>query len=372
MLKIGLFLMMTGRKAGGPETYERSLVESLIRVDPDAHYTTYSLARESEAYLPPVSERLAHRVLSDRSRVVSTAVTLPLLLLRDGIDVLHAPFTPPPLSSRPYVFTHHCFSSFNHPEFYAPHILLRLNALIKKGLRSARRIICVSQCTLDLTAELFKLDRDRMHVVHNGVSPQFKPQAKLTVRAAMAERHGLHRPYLLYVGKLEARKNIVRLLEAFDRFRRETRDDALLVLAGARSPMSGGIDETIERLQLGPDVREIGYVPDADLPALYGGARMFVFPSLWEGFGIPAIEAMACGTPVLTSNLSALPEVCGNAALLVDPYDVNDIAHGMLQLWRDDELADTLSARGLRNARRFDWGRTALATARVYREAALA
>jgi glycosyltransferase involved in cell wall biosynthesis len=372
MLRVGIFLMMTGRQAGGPETYERCLVESLMRVDADAHYTTYSHSRDSTAYLPSAGERLVHRVLGTRSRVFGTAVALPLMLVRDRIDLLHAPFTPPPLSSRPYVFTHHCFSSFNHPEFYAPHILLRLNALIKKGLRSARRIICVSQCTLDLTADLFHLDRERMHVVHNGVAPQYRPQAKAAARAAMAERHGLQRPYLLYVGKLETRKNIVRLLEAFDRFRRETRDDALLVLAGARSPMSVGIDETIERLRLVGDVREMGYVPDADLPALYGGARMFVFPSLWEGFGIPAIEAMACGTPVLTSNLSALPEVCGDAALLVDPYDPDDIARGMLRLWRDGPLADTLVERGLRNARRFDWDRTARATAEVYREAALA
>lgn len=372
MLKVGIFLVMTGRKAGGPETYERCLVDSLLRVDPESHYQTYSLDRASVAMLPPAGPRMAHRVLRPKLRVVSTAISLPLALMRDGIDLLHAPFTPPPFSTRPYVFTHHCFSTFNHPEFYAPNILFRLNALLKKGLRSAKRIICVSNCTRDLTAEHFGLDLDRMDVVYNGVGAQYRVHDKGVARALMAERHGLRRPFLLYVGKLESRKNIVRILEAFDHFRRQADGPVQLVLAGTRTPMSVGIDETIRSLKLQDDVKEIGYVPDEDLPLLYSAARMFVFPSLWEGFGIPVIEAMACGTPVLTSNLSSLPEVSGDAALLVDPYRVEDITQAMLTLWRDPLLCETLIQRGLRNAQRFSWDETARQTLAVYREAARA
>jgi glycosyltransferase involved in cell wall biosynthesis len=369
MLKVGIFLVMSGRRAGGPETYERCLVDSLLRVDPDHHYLTYSLAADSVRGLPPPGPRMTHRVLRPSSRVLSTAVSLPLALLKDRVDLLHAPFTPPPFSTRPYVFTHHCFSTFNHPEFYAPNILFRLNALLKKGLKSATRIICVSRCTLELTAEHFGLDRSRMQVVYNGVGAQYQPHDKALARQQMAERYGLNRPYLLYLGKLESRKNIVRILQAFDRFRQETRDDALLVLAGARTPMSVGIDETIASLRLQDSVREIGYVPDADLPLLYSAASMFVFPSLWEGFGIPVIEAMACGTPVLTSNLSSLPEVSADAALLVDPYRVDEIVQGMLTLWRDRDLCNQMVARGLRNAKRFSWDTTARETMQVYRDA---
>ncbi len=369
MLKVGIFLVMTGRQAGGPETYERCLVDSLLRVDPDSHYLTYNLGSRGIGKLPPAGPRMTHRVLWPSSRVLGTAVSLPLALLADRVDLLHATFTPPPFSTRPYVFTHHCFSTFNHPEFYAPQILFRLNALLKKGLKSAVRIICVSRCTLEFTADHFGLDRSRMHVVYNGVGAQYQPQDKAATRRLMAERYGLDRPYLLYLGKLESRKNIVRILEAFDHFRHETGDDALLVLAGARSPMSGGIDDTIARLKLQDSVREIGYVPDADLPLLYSAARIFVFPSLWEGFGIPAIEAMACGTPVLSSNLSSMPEVCGDAALLVDPYRVEDIAQGMLTLWRDPDLCSQMIERGLRNAKRFSWDKTAAQTREVYRDA---
>lgn len=370
MLNVGIFLVMTGRQAGGPETYERSLVHALARVEAPMAFHTYSLERGAPALLPPPGPALRHHLLKPSLRVLSTAVSLPLALLRDRIDLLHAPFTPPPLSSRPYVFTHHCFSTFNHPEFYAPHVLLRLNALISRGLRSARRIICVSRCTLELTAELFKLDRSRMHTVYNGVGTQYVPTDPSLARSLMAERHGLHQPYFLYVGKLEARKNIIRLLQAFNDLRHAAGEPVQLVLAGRRTPTSAGIDETIRRLGLQQHVVEMGYVPDADLPLLYAAARGFVFATLWEGFGIPVIEAMASGTPVITSNLSSLPEIAGDAALLVDPYRVDDIAAALLHLWRSPQLAQVLRQRGLINARRFSWDRTAAQTLEVYRAAA--
>jgi len=370
MLKVGIFLVVTGRQAGGPETYERCLVHSLARIDPDTRYHTYSLDPSAPALLPPAGERMRHQVLNPNHRVLSTAVSLPLALMRDGIDLLHAPFTPPPFSTRPYVFTHHCFSTFNHPEFYSPAVLLRLNSLIKRGLRSARRIVCVSRCTLELTADLFKLDRSRMHVVYNGVGDQYVPTDAVAARQQMAARHGLDKPYLLFVGKLEARKNIVRILDAFARFRREAGEPVQLVLAGKRTPLSEGLDEAIRSLGLQQDVVEIGYVPDEDLPLLYAGAHAFVFTTLWEGFGIPVIEAMSCGTPVITSNLSSLPEVAGDAALLVDPYKPEDIAEAMLKLWKSPALVADLRERGFVNARRFSWDQTARETLAVYREAA--
>lgn len=367
-MNVGVFLVMTGRQAGGPETYERCLLHSLARIDPETRYTTYSLDPSAPGLLPAPGERMRHQVLRGH-RVVSTAVGLPLALRRDGIDLMHAPFTPPPFSTRPYVFTHHCFSTFNHPEFYSPSILLRLNALIKRGLRAARRTICVSHCTLDMTADLFKLDRSRMHVVYNGVGDQYVPTDPERARRLMAERHGLDTPYFLFVGKLEARKNIVRMLDAFARFRREAGEPVKLVLAGRRTPLSEGLDDAIARLGVGPDLVEIGYVPDEDLPLLYAGAHAFVFTTLWEGFGIPVIEAMSCGTPVITSNLSSLPEISGDAALLVDPYKPEDIADAMLKLWKSPVLAAELRERGFVNARRFSWDETARQTMAVYREA---
>jgi glycosyltransferase involved in cell wall biosynthesis len=366
--RIGLFLVMTGRQAGGPETYERCLTHGLARVDPGTEYLTYSLDAKAPSLLPSAGN-MRHHVLGPGWRVLATSATLPWRLRRDRVDLLHAPFTPPPWSPTPYVFTHHCFSTFNHPEFYDRSILVRLNALIGRGLRKARHTICVSRCTLELTAEQFGLDRSRMSVVYNGVGSEFRPLDLAAARSAMAERHGLRQPYFLFVGKLEARKNIARLLQAFDRFRRACGDPVQLVLAGRRTHLTEGLDELIARLGLAPHVVEIGYVPDADLPQMYRAAHAFVFATLWEGFGIPVVEAMACGTPVITSKLSALPEVAGDAALLVDPYVVDDIAAAMLRLWREPALHADLSARGQRNAGRFSWEETARQTAAVYRDA---
>jgi len=371
MLNIGLFLVMTGRQAGGPETYERCLVEALSRLDSENCYHTYCLDSGAPALLPPRGERLKHQVLWPKLRLLSTAVSLPLALLRQRIDLLHAPFTPPPYSPKPYVFTHHCFSTFNHPEFYAPGILLRLNALLVKGLKSATRTICVSESVRDLTAERFKLDRSRMPVVYNGIGSQYRPLDRIIARRLVAERYGIQGPFLLYVGRIESRKNIVRMLHAFDEFRREAGDPVKLVLAGRRSAMTEGIDATLDALQLREHVVEMGYVDHADLPPLFAAAEMFLFPSLWEGFGLPVVEAMACGTPVMTSNLSSLPEVSGDAALLVDPYRVEDMGAAMLKLWRDEPLRAELRERGLRNAQRFSWDQTARQTLAVYREAAL-
>jgi glycosyltransferase involved in cell wall biosynthesis len=370
MLNIGSFLVMTGRQAGGPETYERCILEALARLDGENRYHTYCLSGAAPKLLPAPHPRLQHHVLRPQSlRVVGTALDLPWRLLRDRIDLLHVPFTPPPWSATPYVFTHHCFSTFNHPEFYDPAILYRLNSLLKIGLRKARQIICVSRCTLELTADLFKLDRSRMHTIYNGVGAQYKPVDAQIARSHVATRFGVHDPYLLYLGKVETRKNIARIVQAFDQFRSEAGEPIKLLIVGRRSPRVQGIDEALSQARHRQDILEIGYADDADLPALYSGALAFVFPTLWEGFGIPVAEAMACGTPVITSNLSSLPEVAGDAGVLVDPYRVEDIAAAMYRLWTDSALRQTLRERGLVNARRFSWDNAARQTMQVFGQA---
>jgi glycosyltransferase involved in cell wall biosynthesis len=360
---------MAGRQAGGPETYERRLVGELAGLVGDDELHVFCLSEAAAQSFPAGHRGVFVHVLRPGLRVVSMTASLPLAMVRSRIDLLHATFAPPPLSPKPFVFTNHCLSSFTHPEFYDNAIRLRLNALIRAGLRRARRIICVSQSTLETTAELFRIPTDRMTVVSNGVAERFTVLPAGAARERVAGRYGIRAPYLLFMGKVETRKNVVRILEAFDRFRREVRDDVKLVLAGRRTPTSVGIDETIARLQLREHVIEPGYVDDEDLPVLYNAAEMFVFPSLWEGFGIPVIEAMACGTPVVTSNVSALPEVAGDAALLVDPYRVDDIAAAMHRVYSDAGLRAELRDRGLRRARLFSWTRTARETLDAYHEA---
>jgi glycosyltransferase involved in cell wall biosynthesis len=186
----------------------------------------------------------------------------------------------------------------------------------------------------------------------------------------VAKRYGLSAPYILYVGKLEARKNICRLLRAFHRARSATKADVRLVLVGRRFWDLEQMDATISELGLQPHVTELGYVAGEDLPALYSAAELFVFPSLWEGFGFPVLEAMKCGTPVITSNVSCLPEIAGGAALLVDPLSIDQIAESIASTMNDPAQRKSLAHRGLTQAAKFTWEETARKTLAAYERAA--
>ncbi len=184
----------------------------------------------------------------------------------------------------------------------------------------------------------------------------------------MLQKLGIQRPYILYVGSIEPRKNLLRLLQAYARLR-EVAPQWRLVIVGARNIwLSSPLILEIDKMSLKPWVQFTGFIPESDLPALYNGADLFAFPSLYEGFGLPVLEAMRCGTPVVTSNLSSLPEVAGDAAILVDPYDVEAIASAMQRALTDPALAQDLQRRGLEWSEGFTWERTARQTLALYQK----
>jgi glycosyltransferase involved in cell wall biosynthesis len=290
--------------------------------------------------------------------------TLPTVVARDRVDVLHSTFTPPPFSPVRQMLTMHCVSSFVHPEYYSPLVAWRLNSLLKIGMRTAGCVLCVSHTTLADVHRLFRVPLDRLAVAYNGVGAEFRPTPPDTARKLMRERLGIDYPYLLFLGKLEPRKNVMRLIEAYAKYRQDTGSDARLLLAGHRTAVTPEIQGLVKRLHLEAHVMQPGYVSSTDLPLLYSGARMFLFPSLWEGFGIPMIEAMACGTPVLTSNVSCLPEVAGDAAVIVNPWKVDSIAEGMARIDASDTTQ--MALRGFERARQFTWERSARSTLAAY------
>jgi glycosyltransferase involved in cell wall biosynthesis len=206
-------------------------------------------------------------------------------------------------------------------------------------------------------------------VTHLGVEPRWKRVEEAEEVRAKLDSYGIRSPYFLHVGRLQARKNLVRLVEAFHRLRAQHEAPHKLVLVGRESWESGEIFAAIRRLGLESEVVHLGYVPGEDLPHLYTGAEAVVFPSLFEGFGIPVIEAMSFGTPVVTSRATSLPEVAGDAALLVDPYSTEEIAEAMRRVIAESGLRETLRQRGMERARQFTWRRTALETKRIYERA---
>jgi glycosyltransferase involved in cell wall biosynthesis len=257
-------------------------------------------------------------------------------------------------------------SPITRPDFFAPEVYRRLNPLVRKGLRRARVVLCVSNDALSSTAEITGMDTSRMRVVPHGVDSVFKPIAGDAARAELGDKLGLSEDYLLYVGKIMARKNIVRTIEAYAKFIAATGANTQLVLAGKRLYDTSDVDETIARLGLGGRVVELGYVPDVLLPILYAGAKAFVYATLWEGFGLPLLEAMASGAPVIASNVTSTPEIAGNAALLVDPYQVDEIAAAMIKLHTDESLRDSLVRAGFERCKAFTWDNTARLTIDAY------
>ncbi len=287
----------------------------------------------------------------------------PLLLWQDRVDLLHATMNVAPWwTSCPVVVTIHDLAYMRYPHVHPRGRRMYLNALTRWTVRRSMAVIADSACTKREVEQLLHVADRRVTVIHLGVDPDFAPLPQEQVEE-FRRRKGLPPRYVLYVGNLEPRKNLVRLVQAYARLQ----DPAVpLVLAGARGWGYGDLFQAVEELGLSRQVLFPGFVPREELPLWYNGAVAFVFPSLYEGFGLPPLEAMACGTPVLVSTASSLLEVVGGAGLAVPPEDVEGLSSALRQLLTDKQLRDDLSRQGLEQAKRFSWERTVQETADLY------
>jgi glycosyltransferase involved in cell wall biosynthesis len=294
---------------------------------------------------------------------------IPELMDCQGIDALHDPNGIAPFlgdrGTRAFIVTLHEAFAYVHPSSHNWLDNWRYRWYLPYAVKRANAVITVSECSrCDLIAHL-AIDPEKIEVIPEGVHSRFRDGHHGVDSPRILSRYGISPPYFLYVGALNARKNVPRILHAFDQVR-ANHPEMQLVLGGKRQWKSSEIDETFDRLALGDSVRFTGYIDDEDLPVLYSSALAFLFPSLYEGFGLPPLEAMACGTPVITSNVSSLPEVVGNAAMLVDPKDVASLAHGMELLVTDTRLRSNMGERGIQQASGFSWETAARRTLQVY------
>jgi glycosyltransferase involved in cell wall biosynthesis len=281
-------------------------------------------------------------------------------------NLAHGPVFVGPLGAPcPFVTTIHDLSFMRLPHLFRPSNRLYLTLLTRLSAHRAQRLIAVSQHTASEAVDLLGISRGRIDVVYHGVDPQFRPLPTEEVEA-FRERRGISERFVLFVGTLEPRKNLEHLVAAFSRI---NDGKTQLVLVGGKGWLYDDLYRQIEALNLGAAVRFPGYVRSKELPLWYNAATAFAYPSLYEGFGMPVTEAQACGTPVLTSNVSSLPEAAGEAALLVDPHSVEDIAAGLNSILSDLALQKDLRERGLAHAERFKWSQTAWETIQVYRRA---
>lgn len=270
----------------------------------------------------------------------------------------------PPFRHVPTILTVHDLIYRLYPEHHKPLNYYYLNLTMPLYCRRADAIIAVSQSTRrDLIAH-YGLDPNKISVVYEAAAPHFRPASVQHIVQVRA-RYGLPDRFLLHVGTLEPRKNLNRLLDAFRLLRRDA-PDARLVLVGTRGWLYGSFFRRLENLGLQDSVQLLGYVPDADLPAVYSAATVCVMPSEYEGFGLPVLEAMACGTPVVCSRAASLPEVGGEAARYFDPLDIDNVAATLRDVWHDEELRREMAQRSLTQAARFSWSRAAVETLAVY------
>ena len=358
-----------GTGLAGNETYAANLVEALAEVGGEHRYTVYVTRPEAEARFGGRWANVEVRRTLPHTPLVRIPLTLSAELRRRPVDLLHVQYTAPPLAPCPVVTTIHDLSFEHIPETFKRRSRVQLRLTVRATARRAAHVIAPSEFTRRDLVETYGLDPGRVTAIPLAVAPHFRRVADAGELGRVRARYGIGGEYVLAVGSIQPRKNLARLVRAYSALRRGRGRSNLpqLVLVGKKAWLYGDTLRAIEEENLGESVLLTGYVSEGDLPALYTGALLFAYPSFYEGFGLPPLEAMSCGAPVLTGNLTSLPEVVGDAGLTVDPFDTDALAEALARLIDDDALRADLSRRGLERARHFDWRDTARMTLQVYR-----
>jgi glycosyltransferase involved in cell wall biosynthesis len=343
------------RPWAGVGTYTREVVTAMVAARPDARLTVYA-PRGVEADLPGASMRTA-----PSARLVGRHVLWPVGLRRSGDRAYFGPAGSLPLvtTGLPAVLTAHDMAIYRHPEWFPGRQWLSVKVVVPRSMRAADAIVAVSASTARDLEEVLGVDRQRVTVVHEGVSPSFRPLPEAEL-AVFRERMALPRTFVLFVSTIEPRKNLATLLDAWGRMSGPPE----LVVAGGWGWRHQELREKLERLA-GRGVRLLGGIGPDQLPAVYNLATVLAHPAWYEGFGLTVLEAMACGTPVIASSASSLPEVVGTSGLLVDPGDVEGWTAALERVLGDGQLRQDLRAHGLQRAAGFTWQRAAAATWQV-------
>ena len=351
----------------GIGTYIRNVLIGLARVDQQTEYI--ALCRPADADM--VNELGPNfRAVPETARPYSVGEQfwIPLSLVRERAHLLHEPHyvLPPATRCRSVVTIHDCIHLM-FPQ-YLPSRLAHVYARSSmwSAVHKSDRILTVSEASKRDILRFFGVDPGKVAVIYNAIDERFLAPPDERRMEQVRQRYQLDHPFLLYVGNIKPHKNVERLIDAFGRARAKGLDDLRLIIIGDEISKYPALRQAVHRHRLDKYVRFHGFQPYDTLAAFYRLARAFVFPSLYEGFGLPPLEAMACGTPVVTSNVSSLPEVAGGAAVLVDPYDAASIAEGIVSAVGDETLRTHLIERGLARAREFSWAQSVSAIHRIY------
>ncbi|HLG71321.1 MAG TPA: glycosyltransferase family 1 protein [Chloroflexota bacterium] len=374
MIRVGINAQIVTFRAGyrqaGVSRFTAQMVRALQERDTGARYSVFVNETARGGFTDSSNMRFHYTRLPAGKpvvRILWEQMVLPVLAAR--LDVLHCPVNVLPVAAPcPAVLTIHDLTFLRYPERFRAERQRYLATLTRFSARRARRIMTDSANTKRDVAELFGVPPDRIEVVYPGLDDVFHPFEAAEI-AEFRGRKGLPEEFLLYVGTLEPRKNVPLLLRAYRLLLARGLERWPLIIGGGRGWMFDDIYREVEQGGLSDHVRFAGYIDPAELPYWYAAATAFVYPSLYEGFGLPALEAMACGTPVVVSNTSSLPEVVGDAGLQVDPTSVDELADALGEVLESKARREQMSAEGLRQAASFTWEKAATQLTDIYRQA---
>ena len=370
-MRIAIDAHSVGTELGGNESYATNLIEALAEIDLVNHYTLYVTRREALERFTDRWPNFSVRATLPHTPLIRIPLTLSAELRKNPVDVLHVQFTAPLVPPCPVVASIHDLAFEHLPRTFKRRSSMQLRLTVRHTAKRAAHIITLSEYSRRDIMETYGIAPDRITVTPAAAPDSFAPVTDEKELSLVRELYGIEEDYILSVGSIQPRKNLSRLIAAYSSLRRAQPGVKLpqLVLAGKYAWLYDETLRTISELELSNSVRLTGYVPEAHLPALYSGALCFVYPSYFEGFGLPPLEAMKCGVPVIVGNRTSLPEVVGDAALLVDPFNVSEIASAMQRVIGDAGLRSQLIAKGLEQAKLFDWRDTARKTLAVYEQA---
>jgi glycosyltransferase involved in cell wall biosynthesis len=362
-MKIAIDVHSLGSRSAGNETYFRQLLRGLVLDKSENQYTLFYTHAEAPGSNPVDARFRWVRIPQNPLRRI--VFSLPQVLRKLQPDVFHCQYIQPPLLGCRTAVAIHDLAHEHYPEHGYFRETLAMQKLVRSTARRADRIITVSRFSADDISRTYGVPPEKIAVTYPAVSERFQPGDKDSARLHLARKYGLNAAFLLYVGRIQARKNLVRLVEAYARLRQRGMTHKL-VLVGKRDYGAERLFAKIDELGLRDEVIFPGHVFEEDLMFFYQATEAFVFPSLFEGFGLPVLESMASGIPTITSRGSSLEEVAGDAALLVDPLSVDALADAMERVLTSEELRRDLSARGLRRSAEFKLQTFAAQTLQVY------
>jgi glycosyltransferase involved in cell wall biosynthesis len=369
-LNAHLLSLSRSYRAAGINWYIYNLLRHLPEVGAQHRYTAFLGDKKAKQAFPELETKMTSLpTVNPAVRIFWEQTVQPVQLLKEGMDLLHSlAFVQPLFLSCPGIITIYDLSFILFPERFHPLKRLYLRWGTYYSARRAQRIIAISASTKRDISKLLGIADNKVDVVPCGADEDFQPMENQQILDDFRGKRGLPERIILFVGTIEPRKNLTALLKGYALLKKRT-PPPRLVIAGAKGWHHQEVFSAVEELGLREDVIFPGYIPQEDLPLWYNAAELFIYPSLYEGLGLPPLEAMACGTPVITSNTSSLPEVVGEAGILVDPHSVEEIAEAMQRLLTDSSLQAEMRTRGLDRAREFSWQKAAQRTVRVYEQA---